>query len=546
MLPGDRFERYTIEGVLGRGGMGCVYKAHDPKLGRDVAIKVLLPAGASGAVDTPSDEAKARILREARAAAALSHPNAVSIYDVGENEGTGPFLVMELVVGRSLREAAREPTTTLRDKVRWLVETASALAAAHDRGIVHRDVKPENVLVRSDGVAKVLDFGIARRSATAADPSAPTEAPLVTLTEQGAQIGTPLYMAPEQIKGDPIDGRADQFAWGVLAYETLAGKLPWRLDKGQLGVAASILTDTPRELEDVPSEVAAVVKRALSKDPNERFRSMRDAIEALSGALGERAAPSERSAAEPTAPGGAPKSEPPRSASPPSQRPFADARRYDTTQFKEIFQRALDKQEKEGKYGRDDLVAAARELGIRDEVLAAALEEEDAAAAAEEKSTARDEEEHADRRREVRKLMRSAATFAVVNVLCYFWLHLTTPWVLYGTLIALAFQSINVLFPRERREGLRESRRDRRRRRREERSAGRRSSEPRSSASTSDARIEEGVRILLGTTAKRRERVRIAEVPAEKSARSDGEALAERAAEEEADEAGERREKRLR
>src|SRR5512135_1077617 len=155
MLPGDTFERYTIESVLGAGGMGQVFKAHDPKLGRHVAIKVLLPDTSAA----PSTEAKARILREARAAAALSHPHAVAIYDVGEHEPSGPYIVMELVEGRNLRECVANPSVALDDKLRWLEDTASALGAAHDRGIVHRDFKPENVIVRSDGMAKVLDFG---------------------------------------------------------------------------------------------------------------------------------------------------------------------------------------------------------------------------------------------------------------------------------------------------------------------------------------------------------------------------------------------------
>jgi serine/threonine-protein kinase len=271
---GDQFERYTITGVIGAGGMGRVFRAHDPKLGRDVAIKVLLP-GEAGA------DAKARMLREARAAAALSHPNAVAIYDVGETDSTDPYIVMELVVGRSLRELVSDDDVLLSEKLHWLEEIAAALGAAHDRGIVHRDVKPDNVLVRADGAAKVLDFGIARRAASALDPSAPTEAGLPTLTEAGVQVGTPLYMAPEQIRGDAVDGRADQFAWAVVAYELCTGKLPWRTDRGALGATASILTDSPAPMADVPAALEATIRRALSKDPADRFPSMRELLVAL-------------------------------------------------------------------------------------------------------------------------------------------------------------------------------------------------------------------------------------------------------------------------
>jgi serine/threonine-protein kinase len=527
MQPGERFERYEIEGILGRGGMGCVYRAHDPKLGRDVAVKVLLPAGEG----PPSEEARSRILREARAAAQLSHPNAVSIFDVGESETAGPYIVMELVQGRSLREAVRDASVPLADKLRWLSETASALAAAHDRGIVHRDVKPENVLIRDDGAAKVLDFGIARRSnAAPADPSAPTEAPLPTLTVDGAQLGTPIYMAPEQIKGDAVDGRTDQFAWGVVAYEALGGKLPWRLDRGALGVAASILTDTPAPLEGVPPEVEAVVRRALAKDPAERFASMRELLAELgvaSSGRGPEAREGGRASAVPETPrvSAPPPTKP--SAEPPPARASVEAPgpRYDTQQFKEIFQRALERQESEGKYGRDDLASAAREMGIRDDVLADTLAEDDAARRREAEVASAEVQ---NRGAAVRKLLRSAVTFAIVNAVCYLALHLHTPWVLYGTLIALAFQARNVLFPKE---GHGESRRERRRRRREERRKERAERLPPSRIAAEEAEIEEGVRALLSTTQKRNDRVRVAtsDAAAERSHEAEAEAVAEEA-----------------
>src|SRR6185437_240582 len=191
-------------------------------------------------------EADARLVREARAAAALDHPNAVSIFDVGEHDGA-PYIVMELVEGQTLRSGVGDASTPIATRVTRLADVARALAAAHRRGLVHRDVKPENVMVRTDGVVKVLDFGIARRAGNGgADPHADTQTPaLPTLTVDGVKLGTPVYMSPEQIKGDVLDGRTDQFAWGVVAYELLAGRLPWRGSSDAMAVMASVLTDRP-------------------------------------------------------------------------------------------------------------------------------------------------------------------------------------------------------------------------------------------------------------------------------------------------------------
>src|SRR5687768_12988373 len=256
LRPGDKFDRYTIEDTLGEGGMGVVYRALDAKLERKVALKVLRNEKAASDSDDTRGRAVARMLREARAAAALSHPNAVHIYDVGEHDGT-PYLAMELIEGTSLRSfiGADVPLAT---RLRWLGDIGKALSAAHKAGLVHRDIKPENVLLRSDGGLKVLDFGIARsvRIRPAPDPSAPQArgygrrphldgpAPIAdqvsTLTAPGSLPGTPAYMAPEQIRGDPLDGRADQFSWGVLAYELLSGKLPFGEGRDPVGVLACV------------------------------------------------------------------------------------------------------------------------------------------------------------------------------------------------------------------------------------------------------------------------------------------------------------------
>ncbi|MEP7122131.1 MAG: protein kinase [Byssovorax sp.] len=340
--PGDAFERYTIEAILGHGGMGSVYRAHDPRLGRRVALKVI----ADGSTHA---DAGARLLREARAAAALDHPNAVAIFDVGELAGA-PYIVMELVEGRTLRRADGDAETPIATRVAQLADVARALAGAHKRGLIHRDIKPENVMVRDDGEVKVLDFGIARFARGGVDPRGPTQAPaLPTLTVEGMKLGTPVYMAPEQIRGDELDGRADQFAWGVLAYELLTGRLPWRGANDALAVMASVLTD-PADgaalgLAGVSPEVAAVVLRTLEKKPEGRFASMDDLLRALDAA-GRGEAPPKRVEAAPSA---------------------TMAQQFSTGEVREVLGKAIEKQAaKDGstKLGFDDLIAVAAEVGV--------------------------------------------------------------------------------------------------------------------------------------------------------------------------------------
>ncbi|WP_437900637.1 protein kinase domain-containing protein [Sorangium sp. So ce124] len=377
LKPGDSFERYTIEAAIGQGGMGCVYRAHDARLGRRVAVKVI----AGGAVD---EDAGARLLREARAAAALDHPNAVSIFDVGELDGT-PFIVMELVPGRTLRSAIDGAGAPASTRVAWLADVARALAAAHRRGLVHRDIKPENVMVRDDGVIKVLDFGIARRAAGNADPSASTEAPaLPTLTALGVKLGTPVYMAPEQIRGAELDGRADQFAWGVLAFELLTGRLPWRGAGDVLAVVASILTDeADRALLDaaaVPPAVSAVVLRALSKRPDDRFASMDELLRALEAA-GRGEVPAAPAAAAATSATSAPPAQAPGAKG--SEAPRGGetaAQRFSTEEVRDVLAQAIERQAAadggdaraprgDARLGFDDLLAAAEEVGVAPEAL---------------------------------------------------------------------------------------------------------------------------------------------------------------------------------
>jgi eukaryotic-like serine/threonine-protein kinase len=350
LKPGDTFERYTVEAPLGEGGMGCVYRAHDARLGRRVALKVISEGGVEGA----DSDAHVRLLREARAAAALDHPNAVAIFDVGEHEGA-PYIVMELVEGQTLRGAVGDASVPVATRVAQLADVARALAGAHKRGLVHRDIKPENVMVRDDGMVKVLDFGIARRAGGSIDPHAITQTPaLPTLTVDGVKLGTPVYMAPEQIRGDPLDGRADQFSWGVLAYELLAGRLPWRGSSDALAVMASVLTDpvsrAPLDQAAVPRGVQEVVLRALAKRPEERFPSMDDVVRALDAAVrGEdEGAPGEPRRARER--GGA-----------------TEAQHFSTSEVREVLGKAIERQaEQQGstKLRFEDLLAVAAEVGI--------------------------------------------------------------------------------------------------------------------------------------------------------------------------------------
>jgi serine/threonine-protein kinase len=284
---GARFGRYELADLLGKGGMGEVYSAYDSILHRKVALKVLTAPGGgfSGSDSPPSSGGATRILREARAAAGITHPNAVAIYDVGEVDGL-PFLAMELVMGRTLRAFVGDPTVPLGRRIRWIADVARALGAAHQLGLVHRDIKPENVMVRDDGFVKVLDFGIARRALTPEDRPAPRMEDLAalgmfagtsgTLTAEGVIVGTPMYMAPEQVRGEVLDGRTDQFAWGVLAHELLTGKLPW--DGEGMAIISQILSKAVPPLteksREIPGPVDLVVRKALSKVPASRFATM--------------------------------------------------------------------------------------------------------------------------------------------------------------------------------------------------------------------------------------------------------------------------------
>jgi serine/threonine-protein kinase len=286
--PGRSFGRYRVERVLGTGGMGEVYAAFDPVLRRRVALKVLHPTAAGDEVG-----ASARLLREARAAAALGHPGVVAVYDIGEVDGT-PFIAMELVPGEPLRSFLGRSEVGTEDRLAWLLGIAQVLEAAHALGFVHRDVKPANVMVCPDGAVKLLDFGIAKRARAEedADPPRSTAGPTSAHTAEGLVSGTPRYMAPEQRAGAPLDGRADQFAWGVVAFELLTGLHP-----GQASIAEGLARAVERGL---PDDLAPVVRRALAEEPEERFQTMGEIVGALEPHVRRRVVPAR--ASSPSAP----------------------------------------------------------------------------------------------------------------------------------------------------------------------------------------------------------------------------------------------------
>ena len=260
--------------------MGEVYRARDPRIGRDVAIKVL-PAGFAADADRLR-----RFEQEARATGALNHPNLLALYDVGTSE-SGPYLVSELLDGHSLRDRLGAGSVPVREALDWGAQIAQGLAAAHDRGVVHRDLKPENVFVLRDGRVKILDFGLAKLDAPIAAPALATAtAPAATI---GAAMGTVGYMAPEQVRGDPVGPAADIFALGALLYELIAGRPAFRHDTA-VETLHAILKEEPPPLASVSPAVERVIARCLQKDPGHRFGSASDVAFALD-ALAE-AAPS--------------------------------------------------------------------------------------------------------------------------------------------------------------------------------------------------------------------------------------------------------------
>ena len=259
--PGTRLGRYSILEPLGSGGMGVVYRAHDEKLEREVAIKTLAPGVFAG------DQAREHFRREALALAKLNHPNIAAVYDVGQQDGLD-YIVMECVPGQSLAAKLSAGALTVRESTTIVLQVAEALEEAHRQGVIHRDLKPANVLITPRGNAKVLDFGLAKLFA-ASDANQ-------SMAETQGILGTPLYMSPEQASGKSVDARTDLWSLGVLYYQCLTGQVPFNADSN-LAVLRAI-TESPlrsvRELRpDIPSQAASIVDRALQKSPAERYQT---------------------------------------------------------------------------------------------------------------------------------------------------------------------------------------------------------------------------------------------------------------------------------
>jgi len=271
MEKGATISHYKILEKLGEGGMGVVYKARDTKLDRDVALK-FLPQHL-----TSSEEDKQRFIREAKAAAALNHPNICTIYNVDEHEGS-QFIVMELIDGQTLQNKLATRSLTQKAAVEYAVQIADALAKAHGRGIVHRDIKPSNIMIDEDGHIKVMDFGLARMKGTEG------------LTQAGTTVGTLRYMSPEQVRDGPVDGRSDLFSFGVVLYEMLSGRWPFR-GEHQAAILYSIANEDPPPLKkvnpDISQKISDIVEKLLQKEPVRRYQSTDQVSKDLKACLNE-------------------------------------------------------------------------------------------------------------------------------------------------------------------------------------------------------------------------------------------------------------------
>jgi eukaryotic-like serine/threonine-protein kinase len=281
LTAGARLGPYEILSAIGAGGMGEVYRARDPRLRRDVAIKVL-PVAFSTDVDRLQ-----RFEQEARAAAALNHPNILAVFDIGSEAGA-PFIVSELLEGATLRERLAGPVPA-RKAVAYAVAIASGLAAAHEKGITHRDLKPENLFVTTDDHVKILDFGLAKLTS---EVSAVSTLQTEGQTAPGAVLGSVGYMSPEQVRGLPADHRADLFALGVVLYELVSGQRAFRRDSAAETMAA-IVNEPPPDLRaterQIPPALTRIIERCLEKSPTARFQTASDlafALDALSDASG--------------------------------------------------------------------------------------------------------------------------------------------------------------------------------------------------------------------------------------------------------------------
>src|SRR5579872_796416 len=270
---GAKFGPYEIVAPLGAGGMGEVYRARDPRLGREVAIKIL-PPGCAG-----DSERLRRFEQEARATAALNHPNILAVFDIGSQDNS-PYIVSELLDGETLRARLNGGALSIRKAVEYALQISRGLAAAHDHGIFHRDLKPENIFITRDGHVKILDFGLAKL--TMAEPNAAglsAQATLDSVTGRGVLLGTLGYLSPEQCRGADVDARSDLFSFGAVLYEMLSGRRAFRGDTTADTITA-IIREEPPDLAATGREVTflleSIVHHCLEKDPADRFQSARD------------------------------------------------------------------------------------------------------------------------------------------------------------------------------------------------------------------------------------------------------------------------------
>jgi serine/threonine protein kinase/lipoprotein NlpI len=273
---------YEIRAKLGAGGMGEVYLAEDTKLNRKVAIKFLPPES------TADLRAKRRLMREAQAAAALDHPNICAIHEVGEEDGRA-FIVMQYVEGETLAARIHRKPLTLKEALGFALPVADALAEAHSRGIIHRDIKPQNVMITARGQVKILDFGLAKVVADrgALDGEAETQS---LLTETGAIVGTVPYMSPEQVKGEALDARSDIFSFGTVIYEMVSGHRPFSA-KTMAEIISAILASEPPPLAHysivAPPGLEQIFRKCVEKDRERRYQMMREVVSDLENVLRE-------------------------------------------------------------------------------------------------------------------------------------------------------------------------------------------------------------------------------------------------------------------
>lgn len=272
-----KYGRYEIEKELGRGAMGVVYQAHDPQIDRRVALKVLRSDRVT------SEDFAQRFLKEARAIGRLSHPNIVTVFDVGHDHET-VYIAMEFLDGRPLDEVLKEKPLEIKDIVNIGIQVAQSLDYAHGQGIVHRDIKPSNIMITSNGAVKITDFGIARIE----DPAA------AQLTQAGEILGTPTYMSPEQVKGQTVDRRSDLYSLGVILYEISTGRRPFT-GKNIASIFNAITSDDPEDPMALEPFVARggsralseLILKCLSKAPEDRFQNGKSMAQALSASFSE-------------------------------------------------------------------------------------------------------------------------------------------------------------------------------------------------------------------------------------------------------------------